>query len=124
MYTLLEGTVQYKLRILLLYYLKNNTFTLKELNNCIAKRDYGYSERIDQPEPLHESVFYGSECYKLKYNASETSVFLKALPFLIANYVETENSCYQFLVQIIQISHIIFPPVITCETKSGIETIN
>ena len=77
MHNLLEGTVQYELRILLIYYLKKNTFTLRELNNFIVSYDYGYSGSSDKARLFHESVFYGRERYKLKYNAFETSVFLK-----------------------------------------------
>ena len=53
---------------------------------------------VTKPGRIHESVFPGSEHCKLKYNASETSVFLTILTFSIVNYVEKESNYYQFLV--------------------------
>ena len=44
MHTLLEGSVQYELQILLLIYIKSKDFTLEELNYEIINFDFDYSE--------------------------------------------------------------------------------
>ena len=60
--TLLEGSVQYELQILLSY-IKSKDFTLEELNYEIINFDFGYSEDGDKLGLLHESVFTGDEGY-------------------------------------------------------------
>ena len=44
MHTLLEGSVQYELQILLLIYIKSEDFTSEELNYEIINFDFDYSE--------------------------------------------------------------------------------
>ena len=61
MHTLLEGSVQYELRILSLSYITPKDFTLKELNYEIINFDFGYSEIGDKFGPLYESVFSGDK---------------------------------------------------------------
>ena len=50
MHTLLEGIVQYELRLLLLHYIRSQEFTLVELNATICNFDFVYSD-------VGESVF-------------------------------------------------------------------
>ena len=76
MLTLLEGSLQYELRILLLIYIKSKDFTLEELNYKIINFDFDFSEIGDRFGPLHESVFTGNERYKLKYNSPQSKLFL------------------------------------------------
>ena len=64
MHTLLKGSVQYELRIILLSYIKLKNFTLEELNYEIINFDLGYSEIGDKFRPLHESAFTGKKVSK------------------------------------------------------------
>ena len=88
MHTLLERSVQYELRILLLSYIKSKDFTLEELNYEIINFDFGYSEIGGKFVPLHESVFTGDERYKLKYNAAQSKLFQRLLSYLLSNFVD------------------------------------
>ena len=76
MLTLLEGSLQYGLRILLLSCIKSQDFTIEELNYEIIDFDFDYSEIGDKFGPLHESIFTGNERYKLKYNSPQSKLFL------------------------------------------------
>ena len=67
MHTILEGTVQYEVRLVLLHYIRSGVITLSQINGAIASHEYGYSEVCDKSCPLKESVFFGKERYKLKY---------------------------------------------------------
>ena len=49
MYVLLEGTIQYELRILLLHYMHMNCFSLQGINSAIVTHGYGYTEISDKP---------------------------------------------------------------------------
>ncbi|XP_028417997.1 uncharacterized protein LOC114542721 [Dendronephthya gigantea] len=115
MHTLLEGVVQYEVRLVLLHYLQSGQTSLSEINGAILSHEYGYSEISDKPTPLKDTVFHGEERYKLKYNAAKAGLFLRLLPFFIGPFVDSNGPHYQFLIQLIQIVQLIFSPVIKLE---------
>ena len=121
LHTLLESSLQYELRILLLSYIKSREFTLEDLNYEIINFDFGYSEIGDKFGPLHESVFTGDERYKLKYNAAQSKLFLRLLRFLLSNFVDQSTAYCTFLIQIVEICQILFSPVISKGTVTGLE---
>ena len=116
MHTLLEGTVQYELRLLLLHYITSQEFTFSQLNDSIRSFYFPYSEVGDKFGPLSETVFYGNERYKLKYNAAQTRLFLRGIPFLLINKVDSGSEYYMFLIEIIKICNIVLAPVISENT--------
>lgn len=77
MHTILEGTVQYEIRLVLLHYIQSGAVTLSQINGAITSFDYGYSEICDKPGILKESVFFGDERYKLKYKAVQARLLLR-----------------------------------------------
>ena len=116
MHTLLEGTVQYELRHLLMHYNDAGQFTLLQLNAAISNQAYGYSELSDKPGPLKETVFKGDEGYKLKYNAAQVRLFLRLLPFILSSLVDEGDVFYNLLTELIAIVQIVFSPVISVDT--------
>jgi hypothetical protein len=116
MHTLLEGTVQYQLRHLLKHFIEHGDFTLNQLNAAIANQKYGYSEVSDKPGPLKETVFRGDESYKLKFNAAQSRLFLRLLPFILSSLVDPTDEYYQLVKEMIAIVQIIFSPVISQDT--------
>ena len=116
MHSLLEGNVQYEIRLMLLHFVTTGLFTLQQINGSINSHTYGSSEMSNKPGPLRDSVFFGSENYKLKYNASQTRLFLRLLPFIIGPFINFEDPYYLFLIKLIKTVHIIFSPVIKLET--------
>ena len=116
MHTLMEGAVQYELRHLLQHYIDNSQFTLIQLNAAIANQEYGYSELSDKPGPLKETVFRGNESYKLKYNAAQSRLFLRLLPFILSSLIDEDDHYYELLKELIAIVQIIFSPVVSLDT--------
>ena len=116
MHTLMEGAVQYELRHLLQHYIDNSQFTLIQLNAAIANQEYGHSELSDKPGPLKETVFRGNESYKLKYNAAQSRLFLRLLPFILSSLIDEDDHYYELLKELIAIVQIIFSPVVSLDT--------
>ena len=77
MHTVLEGTVQYEIRLVLLHYIQSGVVTLSQINGAILSHQYGFSEICDKPGILKESVFFGDEKYKLKYKAAQARLLLR-----------------------------------------------
>ena len=63
MHTLLEGIVQYEVRLILLHFIKSNILSLSQINSAIISHNYVYTEISDKPGPLRETVFNGVERY-------------------------------------------------------------
>ena len=112
----MEGAVQYELRHLLQHYIDNSKFTLIQLNAAIANQEYGYSELSDKPGPLKETVFRGNESYKLKYNAAQSRLFLRLLPFILSSLIDEDDHNNELLKELIAIVQIIFSPVVSLDT--------
>ena len=116
MHTVLEGVLQYEIRLVLDYFIRNNFFTLVQLNAAIINHDYGYSEVGDKPGPLKETVFNGNESYKLKYNAAQARLFLRLVPFYILNHVDAEDEHFLFLMELSSIVNLLYAPIIKTES--------
>ena len=85
--------------------MQTREITLEQINGAIVSHNYGYSENRDKPGPLRETVFQG-ESYKLKYNASQTRLFLRILPFILGPLIDSSSAYYSFIVEIIQITQV------------------
>ena len=83
--------------------------------------DFGYSEIGDKFGPLHESVFTGDERCKLKYNATQSKLLLRLLPYLLPSFVDQSSAYYMFLIQNIEVFQIMFSPVISKGTVTALE---
>ena len=70
MLSVLEGAVQYEVRLVLQHYIQSGVTTLSQINGAITSVEYGYSEVSDKPGPLKGTVFNGDERYKLGYSCS------------------------------------------------------
>ena len=58
MHSLLEGNVQYEIRLMLLHFITTGPFTLQQINGSINSHPYGSSEMSDKPGPLRDSVSF------------------------------------------------------------------
>ena len=85
--------------------MQTREITLEQIKGAIVSHNYGYSENRDKPGPLRETVFQG-ESYKLKYNASQTRLFLRILPFILGPLIDSSSAYYSFIVEIIQITQV------------------
>ena len=75
MHSVLEGVVQYEVRLVLQHYIQFGVTTLSQINGAITSIKYGYSEVSDKPGPLKDTVFNGDEKYVLKKSATEARLF-------------------------------------------------
>ena len=57
----------------------------------------------------------------MKYNAAQSKLFLQLRPFLLSNLVDQSTAYYTFLIQIMEISQIVFSPVISKKTVTALE---
>lgn len=112
MHTILEGTLQYEVRLILQHYISQRKLKLDELNSSIENHCYGYSETDTKPGPLKDTVFSGKENYKLKYNAAQAKTFLRLIPFFLSNSVDQTDKYYLFLIQLMRIVNLLFAPMI------------
>ena len=86
--TLLEGDAQYEARLVLLLYIRNGTLTLDRISGAILSHPYGSSETSSKPGPIRESVFSSEEVSSLKFDALQTRLFLRLVPFFINTFVD------------------------------------
>lgn len=113
MHTLLEGILHYELLLVLNKYIENKSFTLETLNGSIESHQYGHTEISNKPIPLRNSLFNGTERYKLKFEANQARVFLKLFPFIVGPLIDVKDSYYLFVIKLMEITSLIFAPVIT-----------
>ena len=91
MHILLEGSVQYEVRYILQHFIANGDITFKQSNNTFTQTSIGYQDERNRPPPLRETVFDGSEIYKLIQSAEQARIFLKHLPFVLTGFINYEN---------------------------------
>ena len=116
MHVILEGIAQYDIRLALSHWIVNGIFTLAEFNQVLLGFNFGYSEKKNKPENIHSSVFT-NDCYKLKFNAENTKILCKVLPFLLELLgVDLKSREFQFLIQLLLIIQHVYSPVISTET--------
>lgn len=116
MHTISEGVLQYEVRLVIEHFINNSSFTLDQLNGCIANHNYGYTEFSDKPGPLRDTVFSNSENYKLKYSAAQARLFLRLLPFFLSKLVDITDEYYCFMIQLLEITQIMFSPFLHLNT--------
>ncbi|XP_066930562.1 uncharacterized protein [Clytia hemisphaerica] len=116
MHTILEGTLQYEVRLVLQHFVNLKMLKLKQLNSAIENHAYGYSEVNTKPGPLKDTVFNGKENYKLKYNAAQARVFLRLLPFYLSGIIDPSDEYFMFMLQLMRIVNFLYAPIIKLET--------
>ena len=117
MHTLLEGSVQYELRHILCHFMARKVFTLAQLNSAIKSHKYGYTETSSKPGPIKQQVFHGEDRYELKYNAAQSRLFLRLLPFFLSSLVcNTCDPVYKLITELSELVQLLFSPVISLKT--------
>ena len=56
MHDLLEGAIAYEVKALLIHCIEQDYFTISELNGQIISFDFGYSESLNKPNRINDSV--------------------------------------------------------------------
>lgn len=108
MHDLLEGVVQYELKLLFQYLVKD-TICLKDLLERIQSFNYGYNERKNRPSTVRVD-----DCSNdLGLNAIQSWCLLRNTPMIFGDIVEEENIYWNVILLLIQIVNIVFSPTIT-----------
>lgn len=113
---LLEGAMNYELRLLLDYAMKSKLLTLSQFNDRLKSFNYGHSEIVNKPNSLTMRHF--KEESKIRYSASEMLLTSYILPFLIGDKVPEKDERYTCFLKLITILRIALSPCIADDTIS------
>lgn len=108
MHDLLEGVVQYELKLVFQYLIKNS-ISLCSLSERIVSFNYGYTQRKNRPGGLK----LDDNSKDLGLNAIQSWCLLRNAPLIFGDLVERADTCWQLLLLLIQIVNIVFSPIVT-----------
>lgn len=108
MHDSLEGVVQYELKLLLRYFVKD-CISSDTLSERIQSFNYGYSERKNRPSGV--KIDDGSR--DLDLNAIQSWCLLRNTPLIFGDLVDMDNDYWRLILLLIQIVNIVFSPVVT-----------
>lgn len=108
MHDLLEGVVQYELK-LLFQYLVSDTISINLLSERIHSFNYGFTERKNRPS----AVKIDGDGNDLGLNAIQSWCLLRNTPLIFGDLVDVDNSYWHLILLLIQIVNIVFSPIIT-----------
>ena len=109
MHDLLEGVVQYELKLVFQCLVKDSLCTVLTLSERIHSFNYGYSERKNRPGAV--KVEDGSN--DLGLNAIQSWCLLRNTPLIFGDLVDHNKSYWNVILLLIQICNIVFSPIIT-----------
>ena len=112
MHDLLEGVINYELRLLLVHCCINcKYFTISQLNDRIKSFNYGYTEiSTKPPEITHRCI---TEDMKIRFSASEMLTMVHIFPLLIGDKIPHHDKNYHCFMTLIKILQICLAPVVT-----------
>lgn len=112
MHDLLEGVVNYELRLLLRHCCVScKYFTINQLNDRIKSFNYGYTETSTKPPELSRRCI--TEEMKIRFSASEMLTMARIFPLLIGDKIPESDQNYQCFLLLIKILRISLAPTIT-----------
>lgn len=109
MHDLLEGVVQYELKLVFQYLVNNQNLSLETLSQRIQSFNYGYIERKNRPSGLKMD----ESSKDLGLNAIQSWCLVRNAPLIFGDVIERNNSYWNLLLLLIQIVNIVFSPVVT-----------
>lgn len=113
MHVLLEGVVPYEMKCVLKALILSGDTELDSINAGIQCFSYSPVDVRDKPCPITVNTLSSND-NKLKQSSGQMLVFMKIFPFIV-NSIST-NVYVQFIIGLLEISQIIFSPVIAIET--------
>lgn len=109
MHDLLEGVVQYELKLVFQYLVKQKYLSLEALSQRIQSYNYGYIERKNRPSGL--KMDEGSK--DLGLNAIQSWCLIRNTPLIFGDVLERDNCYWNLLLLFIQIVNIVLSPIVT-----------
>lgn len=113
---LLEGALNYELRLLLQHFFQSKYLSLSQFNDRLQSFDYGYSEIATKPNAINARYFKDES--KIRYSASEMLLMTRILPFLVGDKVPKEEAKYICFLKLIEILQIALSPSVSDDTIS------
>lgn len=108
MHDLLEGVVQYELKILFLHLIHEKYLTVETLSQRIQGFNYGYVDRKNRPSGLKLD-----ESKDLGLNATQSWCLVRNAPLIFGDVVDRDDRYWSLRLLLIQILNIVFSPIIT-----------
>ncbi|KAK0153147.1 hypothetical protein N1851_005164 [Merluccius polli] len=108
MHDLLEGVVQYELK-LVFQYLINNSISVSSLSERIMSFNYGFTQRKNR----RSRVKLDDDSNNLGLSAIQSWCLLRNTPLMFGDLVRRDDSCWNLLLLLIQIVNIVFSPTVT-----------
>lgn len=107
MHDLLEGVVQYELKLVFQYLVNKKYLSLETLSQRI--QSFNYIERRNRPSGL--KIDEGSK--DLGLNAIQSWCLVRNAPLIFGDVLERNNSYWNLLLLLIEIVNIVFSPIVT-----------
>ena len=118
MHVLLEGLIPLELQLFLFHAIKvQKYFTLEWLNKELFKFPYTYLE-ASKPECIQKNDIIDS---KLKQTSAAMLTLISILPIIIGEAIPDDDTKYQNLLRLFQISHMITSPCTSLDTVGKLE---
>lgn len=109
MHDLLEGVVQYELKLVFQYLVNQKYLSLESLSQRIQSFNYGYIERKNRPSGLKMD-----EASKdIGLNAIQSWCLVRNAPLIFGDVLERNNCYWNLRLLLIQIVNIVFSPIVT-----------
>lgn len=109
MHDLLEGVVQYELKLVFQYFVKNGYVSPSALSDRLQSFSYGFTNRKNKPGNLK----IDDNSKHLGWNATQSWCVLRHTPLIFGDVIEQGNSYWNLLLLLIQIVNIVFSPIVT-----------
>ncbi|XP_041935316.1 uncharacterized protein LOC121697735 [Alosa sapidissima] len=109
MHDLLEGVVQYELKLFFQYLIKNGYISLNSISDRMHSFNFGFTERKNKPSGLK----IDDNSKHLGLNAIQSWCVLRNTPLIFGDVVEMGNSHWNLVLLLLQIVNIVFSPFLT-----------
>lgn len=109
MHDLLEGVVQYELKLVFFYLVKQGYVSMGLLSDRIQSFNYGYTNRKNRPSGL----IMDENSKSLGLNATQSWCGLRNTPLIFGDVIERGNGHWSLLLILLQIVNIVFSPVLS-----------
>lgn len=119
MHIMLEGVVPYEIKCALKHLILSGSIELESINSGIQGFSYSPIDVRDKPSPISVTTLTSND-NKLKQSSGQMLIFLKILPFILNGI--SGNIYVQFVIELIEITHILFSPVLAIETLQKLRT--
>lgn len=106
---LLEGAVQYELKLVFLYLVKQGYVSMRLLSGRIQTFNYGYTNRKNRPSGL----VMDENSKSVGLNATQSWCVLRNIPLIFGDVIERGNRHWSLLLILLQIVNIVFSPVLS-----------